>query len=31
MMEIMQNLFIRNSYVLHINIVHWKHIWHMNL
>jgi hypothetical protein len=26
----MQNLFIRNLYILYIDIVHWKHIWHMN-
>jgi hypothetical protein len=29
-MEIVQKNFIHNSYVLHINIVHWKHIWHMD-
>jgi hypothetical protein len=28
--EIVQNSFIYNSYILHINIVHWKHIWHTN-
>ncbi len=26
--KIVQNLFIHNSYVLCIDIVHWKHIWH---
>jgi hypothetical protein len=30
-MEIVQNLFIHNSYVSHIDIVHWKHIWHTDL
>lgn len=29
-MEIMQNSFIYNSYILQINIVHWKCIWHTN-
>jgi len=28
-MEIMQNSFIHNSYVSCINIVDWKHVWHM--
>jgi hypothetical protein len=30
-MEIMQNSFIHNLYILCIDIMHWKHIWHMNL
>ncbi len=30
-LEIMQNSFIHNLYVSHINIMHWKHIWNMNL
>jgi hypothetical protein len=30
-MEIMQKSFIHNSYNLCINIVHWKHIWCMDL
>jgi hypothetical protein len=30
-MKIMQNSFIHNSYVSHINIMHWKHIWDMDL
>jgi hypothetical protein len=33
-MEIMQNLFIHNSYISYIsytNIVHWKHIEQTNL
>jgi hypothetical protein len=30
-MEFMQNLFIHNLYISHINIVHWKHVWDMNL
>jgi hypothetical protein len=30
-MEFVQNLFIHNLYISHINIVHWKHIWDMNL
>jgi hypothetical protein len=28
-MEILQNSFIYNTYISHIDIVHWKHIWHM--
>jgi hypothetical protein len=31
LMEIMQILFIYNMYVSCIDILHWKHIWHMNL
>jgi hypothetical protein len=27
-MEIVQNSFIHILYVLHTNIMHWKHIWH---
>jgi hypothetical protein len=30
-MEIVQNSFICNFYIPYINIVHWKHIWHMDL
>jgi hypothetical protein len=30
-MEIMQNLFIHDLYVSHINIMHWKHISHIDL
>jgi hypothetical protein len=30
-MEIIQNLFTYNSCVSRIDIVHWKHIWHMGL
>jgi len=30
-MEIVQNSFNRNSYVSHTNIMHWKHIWNMDL
>jgi hypothetical protein len=26
-----QNLFIFNSYVSHIDIMHWKHVWHIDL
>jgi hypothetical protein len=29
-MEIVQNLFIHISYISHTDIMHWKHIWHMN-
>jgi hypothetical protein len=30
-MEIVKNSFIHNLYISRINIMHWKHIWHMNL
>jgi hypothetical protein len=30
-MEIVQNSFIHNLYILRIDIVYWKHIWHMSL
>jgi len=30
-MEIVQKMFIHNLYILHTNIVHWKHIWDMDL
>jgi hypothetical protein len=30
-MEIMQNSFIHNFYISHIDIMHWKHIWHTYL
>ncbi len=30
-MEIVLNSFIHNSYVSCIDIVHWKHIWYINL
>jgi hypothetical protein len=30
-MEIVQNSLICNSYISHIDIMHWKHIWHMDL
>jgi hypothetical protein len=29
-MKIMQNSFVHNSYVSYTNIVHLKHIWHMD-
>jgi hypothetical protein len=29
-MKIVKNLFIHNLYISHTNIVHWKHIWHMD-
>jgi len=29
--KIVQNLFFCILYVSHINIMHWKHIWHTNL
>jgi hypothetical protein len=30
-MEIVQNLFIHNLYILHIDIMHWKRVWNTNL
>jgi hypothetical protein len=30
-MKIMQNPFIHNSYISHIDIMHWKHIFHIDL
>jgi hypothetical protein len=30
-MEIVQKTFIHNLYVLDINIMYWKHIWHTYL
>jgi hypothetical protein len=30
-MEIIQNSFNHNSYISHINTMHWKHIWNMDL
>jgi hypothetical protein len=30
-MEILQNSFIYTTYISHIDIVCWKHIWHMDL
>jgi len=30
-MEIVQNLFIHNSYISHFDIMNKKHIWDMNL
>ncbi len=30
-MKIMKNSFIHNSYISHVDIVHWKHIFHIDL
>jgi hypothetical protein len=30
-MKIVQNSFIHNLYISYTDIVHWKHIWHIDL